>query len=284
MKSRKKIIELTLILLLALITQNTVHSQTIVDTLYRHPDTTTFYDETITIVGDITNLAVKYKADEEWSNFYIDKILFVQPTGVDQGGFCYLFFSHGELPEDSIFAERQIFGNNPVFPYYTEVELDPPVYIQGYNEFFLSGSLFYFISRSDYFDYTINDQYAFWFTLQKWIEYVPVYFNIGIVVRNDISSINVNHHSPENFKIYQNYPNPFNPVTTIQFYSVDAGESEIFIYDILGSIKKTYTSNITTSGLNEFIINADNLSSGVYFYRIKINSQYSSVMKMIVLK
>jgi len=85
------------------------------------------------------------------------------------------------------------------------------------------------------------------------------------------------------YRLYQNYPNPFNPSTRIKYQIPEAGKVTLKIYDILGKEVATVVNEFQSAGSHEVQFNAANLSSGIYFYRIKTNN-YSAAKKMILLK
>ena len=89
--------------------------------------------------------------------------------------------------------------------------------------------------------------------------------------------------------LYQNYPNPFNPQTIIGFRIKDRNYVKLIVYDILGKLIKTLVNNIEEQGYHEVKFNAENLSSGIYLYRIEIVGEnnipkYSDMKKLILLK
>ncbi|MDT3697422.1 MAG: choice-of-anchor V domain-containing protein [Ignavibacterium sp.] len=96
------------------------------------------------------------------------------------------------------------------------------------------------------------------------------------------------------FSLLQNFPNPFNPVTKIS-YSIPAniykgkGTKESFlvtlgVYDLLGQEITTLVNEEKPVGVYEVIFNAGNLSSGIYFYQLKIQSANSKVVDYIQTK
>jgi len=93
---------------------------------------------------------------------------------------------------------------------------------------------------------------------------------------------------PSEFKLYQNYPNPFNPATTIK-YSISNVEDEnirsiqLKIFDVLGREITTLVNETKPSGNYIVSFNAENLSSGVYYYQLKSGS-FVETKKMIVMK
>ena len=86
------------------------------------------------------------------------------------------------------------------------------------------------------------------------------------------------------FLLSQNFPNPFNPKTTISFLLVDDGFVSLKIYDILGREIKTLINNEEMeSGDYEIDFDANNLNSGIYFYKLSTNN-FSEIKKMILVK
>lgn len=84
------------------------------------------------------------------------------------------------------------------------------------------------------------------------------------------------------FSLARNYPNPFNPSTRISF----SIPNEEFVYlKIFNSIGKEVKElvNETRSARNYIIdFNASDLTSGVYFYKLRTNS-FIEVKKMILI-
>ncbi|MBN2571241.1 MAG: T9SS type A sorting domain-containing protein, partial [Ignavibacteriales bacterium] len=93
---------------------------------------------------------------------------------------------------------------------------------------------------------------------------------------------------PEKFLLEQNYPNPFNPSTTIRFSLPVDSKVKLEIYNILGEKVSELVNRDLIAGQHEIQFNANNLSSGVYFYRIETTSiestKYTDVKKMIFIK
>ncbi len=93
---------------------------------------------------------------------------------------------------------------------------------------------------------------------------------------------------PKEFSLSQNYPNPFNPQTIIQYGLPYDCDVEIAIYNILGQKIKTLVNEHQQAGRrrkawdgrNE---NGEEVSSGIYFYRIKAG-EFVQTKKMAVLK
>ena len=94
---------------------------------------------------------------------------------------------------------------------------------------------------------------------------------------------NLNTSIPANFEISQNYPNPFNPSTKIDYSIPEKSNVQIIIYDILGNKVKELVNGFRDSGKYTVELNASNLTSGIYFYRLQAGN-YTETKKMILLK
>jgi photosystem II stability/assembly factor-like uncharacterized protein len=90
---------------------------------------------------------------------------------------------------------------------------------------------------------------------------------------------------PEQFLLQQNYPNPFNPSTKISWQAPVSGWQTLKVYDILGKEVATLVDEFRNAGSynEQFTINNVQLSSGVYFYQLRVGD-YLETKKMILLK
>jgi hypothetical protein len=74
---------------------------------------------------------------------------------------------------------------------------------------------------------------------------------------------------PGEFRLLQNYPNPFNPGTTIGFELSESTQVTITIHSVDGRIVATLVNELKTAGSHQASFDAQNLSSGVYLYRMQ---------------
>ncbi len=88
---------------------------------------------------------------------------------------------------------------------------------------------------------------------------------------------------PTEFLLSQNYPNPFNPITIIKYAVPKWSRTTLKIFDILGNDIVTLVNEEKPVGTYELNWNADNLPSGVYFYRLQAGD-FVQTRKMILLK
>jgi len=99
--------------------------------------------------------------------------------------------------------------------------------------------------------------------------------------------IDIHINAPEKFEVLNNYPNPFNPVTTISYRLPIKSSVKIDIYNVSGQKIETLLDKSLEAGVHDIEWNAANMSSGVYFYRIKINNEkgmQTAVKRMMLIK
>ena len=92
-----------------------------------------------------------------------------------------------------------------------------------------------------------------------------------------------NEFLPETIVLEQNYPNPFNPETVIAYQLPAMSNISLIVYDILGREIATIVDEVQGPGNYEVRFDADNLSSGMYFYKLTTPT-YSKTMKMMLLR
>ena len=98
------------------------------------------------------------------------------------------------------------------------------------------------------------------------------------------SPIEVNFNSQiVYFTLDQNYPNPFNPSTTIAYSLPEASNVKLSVYNSLGQQVKIVENIYKNAGSYKVTFNADELNSGIYFYKIEAG-QFSQIRKMILVK
>lgn len=88
---------------------------------------------------------------------------------------------------------------------------------------------------------------------------------------------------PEKFDLFQNYPNPFNPATKIRYDLAGNTDVSIKIYDLLGKEVMTLVNQTQNAGRYEVSFNGEELSSGIYFYRI-VTKEFVHVKRMLLVK
>ena len=95
--------------------------------------------------------------------------------------------------------------------------------------------------------------------------------------------------TPKKFSLKQNYPNPFNPTTKIVYELPKNCNVTLEVYNVLGQKVITLVNNrLQLKGKHSVVwnakdVNGNNLSTGIYFYRIKAGDFIQS-KKMILIK
>jgi hypothetical protein len=84
-------------------------------------------------------------------------------------------------------------------------------------------------------------------------------------------------------QLEQNYPNPFNPVTTIKYQLGNDGFVILKVYNELGEEVAVLVNEFQKGGSHQLIFNADELSSGMYVYKLS-SGNYVESKKMILIK
>lgn len=98
-----------------------------------------------------------------------------------------------------------------------------------------------------------------------------------------IGIIKISNQIPSAFSLLQNYPNPFNPKTIINFQLPTSNYVKLIVCDATGREIATLVDEHLNPGTYEVEWNADNYSSGIYFYRI-ITENIKETKKMILVK
>ncbi|MBD3170719.1 MAG: T9SS type A sorting domain-containing protein [candidate division Zixibacteria bacterium] len=86
---------------------------------------------------------------------------------------------------------------------------------------------------------------------------------------------------PEKPFLLRNYPNPFNASTTISFDLTVGSDVKLEVYNIKGQKVAELVDDFMPSGNHQLLWNAEDNSSGVYFYKLKAGRQ--SVTKSMTL-
>ena len=86
------------------------------------------------------------------------------------------------------------------------------------------------------------------------------------------------------YALHQNFPNPFNPTTSIRFDLVDKNFVTLKIYNANGQVVATVVNGERNKGVNIVNFDASSLTSGLYFYTVKVGNLYSATKKMLLVK
>ncbi|NOZ60129.1 MAG: T9SS type A sorting domain-containing protein [Calditrichaeota bacterium] len=132
------------------------------------------------------------------------------------------------------------------------------------------------------------DGYLSYETINGDVEIPPI---SGLILKDSLATtIKKNPPSAINdFALSQNYPNPFNSSTTIRYQLARAGRVEIAIYNVLGEKIRSLVNEEKQSGTHSVVWDGKDdtgnlVSTGVYFYQLRVNDTRSYVRKLSFLK
>lgn len=86
------------------------------------------------------------------------------------------------------------------------------------------------------------------------------------------------------YALHQNFPNPFNPTTQITFDLVNENNVSLKVFNIKGQEVGTVVNGTMAAGRHTVSFDATNLTSGLYFYTVKIGNEFTATKKMMLVK
>jgi len=89
--------------------------------------------------------------------------------------------------------------------------------------------------------------------------------------------------APADFALCQNYPNPFNPSTVINYQLPENSFVSLKVFDMIGNEVAVLVNEEKQAGSHSVTFEANNISTGVYFYQIKAGD-FVSMKKLIFMK
>ena len=119
-------------------------------------------------------------------------------------------------------------------------------------------------------DYFVETSYVGAFGGNNWLLGWTALDQLGYL--GDITTrvkVDLNNKIPAEYSLDQNYPNPFNPSTTIKFTIPQESKVQLNVYNILGEKVSQLLNEVKDAGSYSVNMNASNLSSGVYIYRLQ---------------
>jgi hypothetical protein len=85
------------------------------------------------------------------------------------------------------------------------------------------------------------------------------------------------------YSLSQNFPNPFNPTTNIKFSIPKNAQTFLKVYDVLGNEVSTYFNEFLNAGTYNILFEAQNLSSGIYYYKL-VSGDFTETKRMMLVK
>jgi hypothetical protein len=130
--------------------------------------------------------------------------------------------------------------------------------------------------------YYVRDcQTGWWYTGPAWEN--ADYF--GDLVLGGSTDVESEHNGliPGGNRVFQNYPNPFNPNTTIPYRVKERCRVVLKVFNMLGNEAATLVNSRLEPGTYESKFIANDMPSGVYFYRIEMG-EFIALKKMILIE
>ena len=180
-------------------------------------------------------------------------------------------------------------GDSPVgpFDFYREIWQCPEVYDDPYI-FVYNAKAHPHLSTPEklLISYNVNT-FNFWDHFIDADIYRPRF--ITLELNDTLTHIEKKTELLTSYVLAQNYPNPFNATTTIEFILDRNAEVVLQIFNLLGQNIKTIVNENLLSGRYSFSWDGknnlgDDVSSGVYCYRILINQDSAYQSKMLLLR
>ncbi len=116
-------------------------------------------------------------------------------------------------------------------------------------------------------------------------EQLPIKGESGIAIKTLLETVfGFSENPPEAFVLSQNYPNPFNSKSMISFTLPEEQQVTLWIYNACGQlVLKPIAEKHYAAGQHALILNASDLSSGFYVYRIQTGS-WNAMRGLTILK
>ncbi|VAX18986.1 hypothetical protein MNBD_IGNAVI01-537, partial [hydrothermal vent metagenome] len=109
------------------------------------------------------------------------------------------------------------------------------------------------------------------------------------VPKSEESNNNVEEIVVSETKLNASYPNPFNPTATISYQLQYKSHVSLIVYNSIGQVVVELVNQQKEKGIYNVDFDASNLSSGLYIYRLQVNTpdgkgNFTQAKKMILLR
>jgi hypothetical protein len=263
-----------------------------------------FFGSAVFACGDVNIqncIFIKNHSDQKAALFFDTQATITNSTIAGNSGGIYVNTNNLLITNSVFFNNGQDFNNQSTYAY-------AMLFNSAFNvapDFEYTGSNNIIISKNNSGD--INSPYfsdpdnGHWWLQEAsplkdagiWTDDVPLYDIMGNLrdsqpdigcYEYDPTSIENNESSlPLATELYQNYPNPFNPATNIKFALSKSGKVELSVYNIAGQLVRKLVDKEISAGFHSVKFEADDLNSGMYFYKLKANGK-EFTKKMLMVK
>lgn len=107
---------------------------------------------------------------------------------------------------------------------------------------------------------------------------------IGGAEANAFDLDEVADETPKSYVLSAAYPNPFNPTTTFTLAVRERQKVHISVYNMLGQpVAELFDGILQAGETHSFTIEADDLPSGIYFYRV-VGEKFTAARQVTLIK
>ncbi len=89
---------------------------------------------------------------------------------------------------------------------------------------------------------------------------------------------------PKNYSIESAWPNPFNSTTEVRIALPENSNLTLSVFNLLGQNVAVLTDDNYTPGYHNFVFDAKNLTSGIYFINASVPGRFNQVNKIVLMK
>jgi len=89
--------------------------------------------------------------------------------------------------------------------------------------------------------------------------------------------------TPNGYELYRSYPNPFNNQTIFRYRIPQRLPVQLEVFDVLGQHIASLVNQVQDAGTYQVTFNADGLTSGIYFYRLR-TGRFEKTEKLLFLQ
>ena len=104
---------------------------------------------------------------------------------------------------------------------------------------------------------------------------------LRLVGKNTTTGVNTLQTISDGYSLEQNYPNPFQNETTLKFKIPKQAKVKLNVFDLSGKEVAVLVNGKLSSGDHKVLFSAQNLPSGVYYYRLQAG-EFLDTKKLIV--
>ncbi|PID29485.1 MAG: hypothetical protein CR982_02690 [Candidatus Cloacimonadota bacterium] len=209
--------------------------------------------------GELTDLICETSGSFEKRGFHeVSLEEFGASTSISPDTYVYLKFNNGGHPIDRTSDVPVLLGAEPTKTIVTSKASPGESFYKDGNEW------------KDLYDYDLGE----------FSQSANFCMKLHINSYTSIDENIIKDHS-----ILRNYPNPFNPTTTLSFdLGYDSSNIQIVIFDVSGSIVKSYQLGAQKAGVHKVDFDGSSLSSGTYYAKLISNGMAISTNKMVLIK